>query len=217
MLAEALLYRRESLNLSITELVKMSGVHIDEYALLENPVSHKMSIQTFEKLDKIMNLGEEFKEQYVTPYRKFGDALKRKRMEKGLSLVELAKISGIRKNYLWNLENEDKSRMSASLFKKLEAALEIEDSENFEPFLTISKTPKLKFVNDGLFGELLFKKRLNRLLSQKEVAMKANVDPSLISKLEIGSRNTLNTKNAIKIMNALEFSEEEKGRYLVKS
>ena len=101
-------------------------------------------------------------------------------------------------------------------FEKLRIALEIEDVENFEPFLLRPSVTRIKFVNDGFFGKLVFKKRMNKFLSQREVAMMANVDFSLISKLEIGARVSMTTKNAIKLMNALEFTEEEKGRYLIK-
>lgn len=216
MLAESLLYRRESLNLSIADLSEMSGVSSYEYALLENPISHKMSIQTFEKLDFVMNLGDKFREEYVTPYLTFGQAIKDKRLEKGLSLGVLSKLSGIRRNYIWDLENGDKVRISEVLFKKLEKALEIEDSENFEPFLEKTTVHKIAFVNDGLFSELILKKRLELQLSQREVAKKANLDYSLLSKLEGGARTTMTTKNALKLMNTLRFTEEEKGRYLIK-
>lgn len=216
MLSEALLYRRESLEISIVDLCKLTGISIEEYRLLENPSSHKMSIQTFEKLDAVMNLGEEFRKQYVTPYLRFGDTLKAKRIEKGFSLVELSKRTGIRRNYLWNLENQDKKKLSIKMFEKLRIALEIDDIENFEPFLLRPGTAKIKFVNDGFFGELVLKNRTNKLLSQREVAMMANIDFSLISKLEIGARVSMTTKNAIKLMNALDFTEEEKGRYLIK-
>ena len=101
-------------------------------------------------------------------------------------------------------------------FKKLEKALEIEDSENFEPFLEKTTVHKIAFVNDGLFSELILKKRLELQLSQREVAKKANLDYSLLSKLEGGARTTMTTKNALKLMNALRFTEEEKGRYLIK-
>lgn len=216
MLAEALIYRREQLNLSIAELVQLSGVHIDEYTLLENLVTHKMSIPTFEKLDAVMHLGEEFKKEYVTPYLRFGDVLRQKRNEKGLSLSQLSKISGVGRTYIWGLEVEDRVRMSASIFNKLAIALEIEDIENFEPFLVKSSAAKIKFVNDGFFGKLVLEKRSSQYLSQRDVAMMANIDFSLVSKIEVGSRVTMTTKNAIKLMNALKFTEEEKGRYLIK-
>lgn len=216
MLVTELIRIRESLNLSKFNLCKITGVSFDEYDMLENPVSHKMSIPTYEKLNTVMNFPEDFKENYVTPYLKFGEVLKQKRLEKGLTLGELSRISHIKKSYLWSLENEDKRRMSYALFKRLEMALQIEDSENFEPFLVKTSTAKIQFVNDGLFGRLIMQKREEKSLSQGKLAIAAQIDRSLICKLEMGARKTLTTKTAIKLMDALDFTEEERGRYLIK-
>ena len=59
MLSEILLYRREKLNINIAKLSEMSGVPVDEYALLENPISSKMSKMTYEKLAPILGLSED--------------------------------------------------------------------------------------------------------------------------------------------------------------
>ena len=216
MLSKALIYRREEFGLTTQEVAALSKININDYQLLENPVTRKMSIQQFEKLDKILKLGEFFKKEYVTPYENYGDVLKERRLWLGMSLHKLEYKTGISFQYLWKLENNLYKKLSYEKFKILQPVLGLHDEENFEPFFPRARKAKITFINDGFFGKLVYEKRVALNLSQEEIAASINMDNSLISKIESGNRTSIRAKTAVKIMDDLKFTDEEKKRYLIR-
>ena len=216
MLAQALIYRRESLGLKINDIVSKTGMNEASYRILENPIARKMTQEEYKMLDPVLMLGEKFYDEYVTPYSSFGEIFKQKREELGLSLTDLSNLTGICRQYIWKLENNCSQKLLYSIFEKMRDVLRIEDEENFEPFFNRKDRVKINFVNDGYFGKLIHEKRLKLELSQEELGLRVNVHDSLISKLEMEARTSVTVKTAIKLMDELYFTETEKKRYLVR-
>lgn len=216
MLAQALIYRRESLGLNINDIVNITNMADANYRILENPATRKMSQEDFEILDKVLLLGENFKREYVTPYESFSRVFKERRELLGLSLTQLSNLTGVCRQYIWKLESGKVKKLSYEVFKKMKSVLDITDEENFEPFFNRIDKVSIKFINDGYFGTLIRDKRIKLDLSQEELAISANIHDSLISKIEIGARTSITSKTAIKLMDKLAFTDEEKKRYLVR-
>lgn len=215
MLAKILISKREEAELSIKNLISLIDVNYKEYVILEKPQTRKMSIEMFEKLSTVFEFDVNFKEQFVTPYHRYGDVFKKKREELGLSLGKLSHMTDVNRVYLWRLEQNQVQRISYSLFKRIQPALQIEDEENFEPFFLCNSSVNVTFINDGTFRDLIIEKRKKLKLSQTALAERINVSNTLISKYENEKRITMNYKTAIKIMDTLNFSEEERAKYLV--
>ena len=55
----------------------------------------------------------------------FGEKLRKRRVERGITLERLAEIVGTRKSYIWQLENKKPARPSGELLIKLANALDI--------------------------------------------------------------------------------------------
>ncbi len=70
-------------------------------------------------------------------------------------------------------------------------------------------------MDDGRFGELVKEKRENLKLTQAKLARLADVNYSLVSKIEKLNRS-VSVETAIKLMNALEFTSKEKKQYIIK-
>ena len=169
----------------------------------------------FELLSPILKLDDEFKKKFVTPYYRYGDVLKQKRQEKGLSLGKVEKLTGISAQHIWKLENNVYTRLSYALFKKFKKAYDIKDETNFEPFFFVSSKVKMHFINDGTFGELVLQKRKRLKFSQKTIASHIKISDTLLSKIESGKVQSISCNTAIKLIDELEFTKEEAGKYLV--
>lgn len=81
----------------------------------------------------------------------FGDALKRFREERGLSLRELDKLSGVNYAYIQRLENNDKTSPSDDKLDDLSAALKLTPQRRGLLKCLLSAPP----VPDALFEAML--------------------------------------------------------------
>lgn len=214
MLSEILIYRRGLKKITLEQIGKLENVKYNDYVMLESGTMRKMSIQMYEALNPIFNFNEQFKNEYVTPYLRYGDVFREKRKELKLSLYDVEDLTGLSHTYLWKIEKNGFKKISYEIFKKIQPVYGITDEENFEPFLLKKNAKKLAFVNDGAFNSIVAEKRLNLKLSQQQVASYIDVHDSLISKIESSKRKTMRVDTAIKLMDVLEFTEEEKQKFL---
>ncbi len=81
----------------------------------------------------------------------FGKKLRDRRLEKGLTLEELAEIIGSKKAYMWQLENKSPAKPSGELLIKISDALDVHPSFLIEDD---KETPTQKDVAGVLFRKM---------------------------------------------------------------
>ena len=215
MLNIELLRKRILKNLSRDEVCNLSNIKREDYDLLENGSSIKMLQQDYYRLKDILDLDNKFYSKYVTIYEDL-TILGEKRKELGLSLDKMQNITGICRMHLWRMEKGDFNKIEPKNFYKIISGYNITDIENFEPFIKRTGKYKITFINDGTFGILVKEKRLNMKLSQDMLSVISNVNNTLISKIENGTKLSMTYETSLKLMDSLEFTDDEIKKYTLK-
>lgn len=166
-------YRRKR-NLSLKELAQKSGLSISYLSEIER-CKKQPSLETIDKIAHALNISSEVLfntvsepvSDAVTP----GDKITLFRQQNNMTLSQLAEKVGISATYLCQIEN-NKVMPALSTLKHIAKALCIKVEDLMTPI--------------GHVGYKLKKVRLERNLSQAELAKKAGVSTGLIGQIESG-------------------------------
>ena len=214
MMRDKLVLKRLEKGLTRKEVAQLSNMLESDYNIIENGFYRKISPTDYLKLKDVLSLDKEFEKKYVSIYNDL-TVLKSIRESLGYSLDDVEKISGICRMGIWRIEKGITKKISKKVFLALAKTYGIKDRSNYDHLIICKSSIKIKFINDGKFGELVKEKRETLKLTQAKLASEASVNYSLVSKIEKLNRS-VTVETAIKLMNVLNFTEEEKGRYLVK-
>lgn len=213
MLGDILIELRSISGLNQKDLSVLTGISFKNIILLESGDINLITTETYDKLNIVFSFSKDFKKKYVSKYNHLGEIIKEKRLQKKLSLGQLQNLTNISRQKLSSYELGHKKTIRFETFKKLEGPLNLK-IEEFMPFISNPQSFKSYFVNDGLFNILVNEKRVKLKLSKKQLSIIANIDNSLISKIENNKVTTITVRNANKLMEALKFTEEEQKRYI---
>lgn len=204
--------KRKELCLTQQELCKIIGIPESTLYAIEKCETNYMTLELFNKFQSALGLKFEEYEQYIHEPNDYAKMIKEARLKNNMSKKELAKVTGLKTDYITKLEGHKFKNLQIKTFEKLAGPLQL-DKNDFAASLLNDRT-KLSFKNDGLFGQTVYEKRMNLKIAQIELANMANISDSIISRLESNDRTSLSTVTAMKLMCALNFSEEEVKKYL---
>lgn len=214
MMRDELVQKRLEKGLTRKEVAKLSNMEETDYDMIENGYYRKISQADYSKLKDVLSLDKSFENKYVSPYKDL-TILKTLRESLGYSLDDAEKYSGICRMEIWRVEKGTTNKISKKVFSAIAKAYGIKDRSNYDHLLLCKSSIKIKFINDGKFGELVKEKRENLRLTQAKLARLSDVNYSLICKIEKLNRS-VSVETAIKLMNALEFTDKEKKQYIIK-
>ena len=212
MLSKVLINKRIKNGLTRYRVWELSGISLKEYELMENGIIRKMSIDTYNELKDILGLDKIIYNRYVSPYKDLR-VLRIIRNTLGYSLDDVSEKTGIFRMQIWRMEKGQTKKVSKEVFDKLAKVYNIKDIENYD-HLVIHPSYKMKFKNPSKFSEEVHIKRKRLRLSQEMLGFIADVDFTLISKIESKSKS-VTVDTALKIMNALDFTDKEKKEFIL--
>lgn len=214
MIQDEILNSRLKLKLTRKQVAKSSGICFKIYSKIENGQFRKLSKTDYEKLKDVLELSKLFERLYVSPYINLTH-FKDYREKIGCSMSELSRKTGIPVDRICNLENGHQKTLTFEDFEKLSKIFHISNNGNYDHLIIGRSSVKFKFINDGSLGELVKEKREKLELTRSELSRMAEIDSSLLAKIE-NYNKSVSIQTFLKLANALELSEKEKSRYLIK-
>lgn len=181
---------REERNYSLEELARKGGISVSYLSEIERG-NKRPSLATIEKLSAALNVSSrEFMDQKNEEGIILGERIRAHREEKGLTLKEIAQITGISYSYLCEIEKGLVLPSIRSL-RKIASGLNVPLKDLMSPGTSL--------------GAKLTKIREEQGLNQSQLAKKAGLSPGLIGQIEKGKiQPSLQTVE--KLASALEIS-----------
>lgn len=181
---------REERNYSLEELARKGGISVSYLSEIERG-NKRPSLATIEKLSAALNVSSrEFMDQKNEEGIILGERIRAHREEKGLTLKEIAQITGISYSYLCEIEKGLVLPSIRSL-RKIASGLNVPLKDLMSPGTSL--------------GAKLAKIREEQGLNQSQLAKKAGLSPGLIGQIEKGKiQPSLQTVE--KLASALEIS-----------
>ncbi len=172
-IGETIKRTREEQQLTLSETARRAGLSVSYLSELEHG-KKEASSRALARLSKVLGIPEteldpEFRDSRPVT---LGDKLKLQRLEKGLSLAEVAKAAGISTGYLSEIERAD-SLPAVDTLRDLAGALDVPIS-----LLLADAGPAI--------GEKVRSLREALGLTQREVATRAGVSAVLVGQIEKG-------------------------------
>lgn len=206
MLGNEILRQRLALGLTIGELSKLTNVPVSTISNLENGNRKIVTKNTLTKLNKVLNLKEEY--ALGNTNLKLAQLLRLKREEKGLSQTDLAIMLGYNRSaYINQLENGRFSKINYSTFLKLQSILDL-DYEEFKDYIIpiLEKNGRQIKPNRELLQKLVKEKRNFPI---KKFSKMVQISPATIVRIEAHPEKEVRMDTIVKLIQFLEFTKEE--------
>lgn len=172
-MGERLRMMREQKGISLEELADTLDIPVECMQEVEEG-KRSLSKATWQEVACILGVDiAEFYRGNKASFPKVAEKLRSLREAKGLSLNELAKKAGISPSHLSEIER-DRAKASLKTLEKLAQALDV-------PVFSI-----LRDYEEDTLGARLRRLREKMGLSQKELALRTGLSPSLIGQIETG-------------------------------